>query len=193
VDGVYTRGGKQCRPLFSLPTSVVPPACSTSSGDGDSHVQSSASPVEHMSSASASSHTGPAAGILRPPLSSSAVVSTGIPLPVTTELSSLPCSVVSGQSPQPPKVGIVPPTAARSVNSPPVGASQFTFEADTGWKEFEEALSDEFISFASTADTSIQLKDDVPTSLPRQPLLKPPGFVTPSTAFSYQLPGLLVF
>ena len=87
------------------------------------------------------------------------------------------CSVSS----VPVKTGIVPPSSQVGLHSPSSSSSQ----TDRGWREFEEALSDEFVSFASptaAASSPHQSRAAVSSSsLIRQPL-RAPSTMMPSTS-----------
>ena len=110
-------------------------------------------------------------GVVQPPVSSSAVTS------------------------PPVKTGILPPTS--NVNTVATGSSQDRVHdqasrpvtrTHTGWREFEEALSEEFISPSATVSSHQPQDVDVPTSynpLPQQ--FKAPGLMMPSIASLYTL------
>jgi len=108
-----------------------------------------------------------------------------IQLPVSGPQSPPLCS-------PPVKAGILPPTANVNVNSSSVGASSAVTQTNKGWKEFEEALSEEFVSSSSSAAAVSyhQSKDAVPSSYvqQQQPLrARMPSLMMPSTAALYTL------
>jgi len=180
VDGVYTREVLPAGQYQSLLASPPRPSVTVSDSSDDRH-SSVQCCSEHTSITSVSAHS---AAVSSTEPSSSAHVSaspsgrqSALQVAVQPSVSS---SHVSSLSSPPLMTGILAPAANINTKTSPVVTATHhqsvdKTQTDNGWKEFEEALSDEFISF----DSCQQSKDVVPSSYVPPPL--PPSFTIPST------------
>ena len=179
VDGVYTREVLPAGQYQSLLASPPRPSVTVSDSSDDRH-SSVQCCSEHTSITSVSAHSAAVSTSSSTQPSSSAHVSarqSALQVAVQPSVSS---SHVSSLSSPPLMTGILAPAANINTKTSPVVTetrhqSVDKTQADNGWKEFEEALSDEFISF----DSCQQSKDVVPSSYVPPPL--PPSFTIPST------------
>lgn len=186
MDGVYTRDVPQSA-IHSQSSPHRPSA---------SCLQSAVSSVEacseHASVTVASPRSAAVSTSTSTQLSSSSSAAC-----VSTSQLSVPTSSLSSA---PVKTGILPPSANVNTNASSVvagisgpgqqhvnkSALQSVSQADKGWTEFEEALSEEFISFSPRAGSLHQSKDTVTSSCILQPP-KPPSLMMLSTASIYSL------
>jgi len=194
------------RPLLAVAaiTSSKPSDyCSSSVESIGSLYMSFECPSEHTSVTVASSQSVSASALASP--SRSTQLSTDVPASPCSTMSAsqvtmqppppVPSSYVCSLSSVPLKTGILPPTVNVNINTSSVvtsitdahqqcldrNAFQPVTESDTGWKEFEEALSEEFDS-STTVDSSRHTKDVVSSSSVPQPP-KPPSLMMLGTAF----------
>jgi len=203
VDGVYTRDippstiHSQSSPHRPSVVGAVTASCSsTLADDGDKGLQSAVSSVEcsseHASVTVASAHS--------TAVSTSTITQLSASSSATSVSASQPTCHVSSLNSPPVKTGILPPSANVNTDASSAvagisgpgqqhvnkSALQSVSRADKGWKEFEEALSEEFISFSPPGGSSHQSKDTVTSSCVLQPP-KPPSLMTISTASIYSL------
>jgi len=203
VGGVYTRDVLAARrgQSTSHPLSVVGAGYCTVADDS---AQSGASSVPRCSERTSltdsitvvSSHSAAASVSASTQLSDSSAAS---PTGQVAIQSSVPSPPVCSLRSPPVKTGIVPPTANINVSASSSSfvtdvsgaqpqcvdksAIQSVSQTDKDWNEFEQALSEEFISF-TTSSSSQQSKDAVSSSYMPQPL-KALSFTMPSMMFSH--------
>jgi len=209
VDGVYTRGVQPCHMALS-DVGATAICRHVQVDDGGGCIES---PAAVQSVTSISRHT---------PVTDSMTVVSSSPCATTTSVAAstqqstavvadvsatlslhaaiqLPlCSACSPSLGSPPlKPGILPPTTSVNVESASVGAASSATDASEDWKEFEEALSEEFVasssaSAAAAAADSCQSKAAVSSRcMQQQQALR--GALTPSHVTQQStVPHLLV-
>jgi len=201
VDGVYTRGAEPCQTLLSDVTTAancrhitqadecVESVAAVSSEESISQHTSVTDSITVVSS-NASSDTTSVSASTQLSTAADTDVSATLSLQAGIQLQAAPGADSPPMSSPPVKTGILPPAANVNVSSTLVGTSSSVTQADKDWKEFEEALCEEFVTSPSTSSAATaaaaarcrQPKNPIFPSYMQQPLRpRVPSLMMPST------------
>ena len=189
MDGVYTRGAVPC-PTSPLSAAAAAASCEHVHADDHGSGIESTEPVssaecisQHTpvtdSIAAVSSHSSATTFMSASTATAAADVTASLSLQAAVQLPGSP-----PQCSPPVKTGILPPAANANVDSTSVGASSSAAQTNRGWKEFEEALCEQFVplSSAGARASSHQTQFAMTASYTQQQPLRArvPSFMMPS-------------